>query len=77
MGAVFDSNTRTVEAMSTDDDGVTVTRFDGAAVVRGRTIETVVLSGSRQTSTVGFTDVFIKRTGSWQVVASHQTGVMR
>ena len=76
VAATFDSNTRIVEAMTTDDDGVTVTRFDAAAVVRGRTVATVVLAGTRQTTTVQFTDFFIKREGAWQIVSSHQTGVV-
>jgi hypothetical protein len=73
VGATFDSNTQIVEAMTTDDDGVTVTRFDAAAVVRGRTVATVVSAGTRQTSTVRFTDLFIKRERAWQIVASHQS----
>ena len=73
LGATFDSNAQIVEAMTTDDDGVMVTRFDAAAVVRGRTVATVVFSGTRQTSAVRFTDFFIKRDGAWQVVASHQS----
>jgi hypothetical protein len=76
LGATFDANARIVEAMTTDDDGVTVTRFDAAAVVRGRTVATVVLAGTRQTNTVRFTDFFIKREGAWQIVASHQTSVV-
>jgi hypothetical protein len=76
LGATFDSNTRIVEAMTTDDDAVTVTRFDAAAVVRGRTVATVVSAGTRQTTAVRFTDFFVKREGAWQIVASHQTGVV-
>ena len=76
LSATFDSNARIIEAMTTDDDGVTVTRFDAAAVVRGRTVEAVVLAGTRQTNAVRFTDVFIKREGVWQIVASHQTSVV-
>jgi hypothetical protein len=73
LGATFDSNAQIVEAMTTDDDGVTVTRLDGAAVVRGRTVATVWLAGTRQTNMVRFSDFFIKREGAWQVVASHQS----
>jgi hypothetical protein len=62
--------------MTTDDDGVTVTRFDTAAVVRGCTVATVALAGMRQTNTVRFTDLFIKRDKGWQVVASHHTIVV-
>ena len=76
LGATFDSNARIVEAMLTDDDGVTVTRVDAAAVVRGRSVATEVLAGTRQTNTVRFTDFFIKREGAWQMVASHQTSVV-
>jgi uncharacterized protein DUF4440 len=73
LGATFESNAQIVEAMTTDDDSVTVTRFDAAAVVRGRTVATVVLAGTRQTNTVRFTDFFIKRDGAWQLVASDQS----
>jgi hypothetical protein len=76
LGATFDTNARIVEAMTTDDDAVTVTRFDAAAVVRGRTAATVVLDGLRQTITVRFSDFFIKREGAWQIVASHQTSIV-
>jgi hypothetical protein len=74
--AMFDSNALIVETMTTDDDAVTVTLFDSAAVVRGHTSATVVVSGIRQTNTVRFTDTFIKRDGRWQIVASHQTSVV-
>jgi hypothetical protein len=73
---MFDSNALIVETMTTDDDAVTVTLFDSAAVVRGHTSATVVVSGIRQTNTVRFTDTFIKRDGRWQIVASHQTSVV-
>jgi hypothetical protein len=76
LGAAFDSSALIVEEMTTDDDRVTVTQFDAAAVVRGRTVATVVLAGTRQTNTVRFTDLFVKRDGAWQVVASHQTSVV-
>jgi hypothetical protein len=76
LGATFDSNARIVESMTIDDDGVTVMRFDAAAVVRGRTVATVTLSGTKETTTVRFTDVFVKREGAWQIVASHQTSVV-
>ena len=59
--------------MTTDDDSVAVTRFDAAAVVRGRTVATVVSAGTRQTFTVRFTDFLIKRERAWQLVASHQS----
>jgi hypothetical protein len=75
LAAKFDSNTQVVETMTTDDVGVTVRLFDSSAVVRGRTVTTDVVNGTRQTSTIRFTDFFIKRDGIWQMVGSHQTSV--
>jgi hypothetical protein len=75
LAATFDTNARIIEAMVTDDDELAVSQFGDAAVVRGRTVATVVLAGVRRTTAVRFTDVFIKREGVWQMVASHQTGV--
>jgi len=75
LGATFDTNARIVEAMATDDDSVTVLRFDTAAVVRGRTLATVWLAGIRETSAVQFTDVFVIRSDGWQLVASHHANV--
>jgi hypothetical protein len=77
LAATFDSNARIVEAMTTDDDGMTVRLFEGTAVVRGSTVATVASAGTRQANAVRFTDVFIKREGTWQMVASHQTSVAR
>jgi ketosteroid isomerase-like protein len=75
LGATFDATARIVESMTTDDDGVTVRLFNTVAVVRGRTRATVAVAGTRQTDTVQFTDVVIKRAEGWQVVASHQSRV--
>ena len=75
LAATFDRSERIVEAMNTDDDTVTVSRFTDAAIVRGRTVSTVVVSGVRQTNSVRFTHVFIKRAGTWQIVASHLSNV--
>ena len=61
--------------MTTSDDEVTVRQFDGAAVVRGRTVATFSQAGVRQTTTVRFTDFCLKRDGTWQIVASHQTRI--
>jgi hypothetical protein len=73
LGATFDTHAQIIESMTTDDDVVTVTRFDAAAVVRGRTVATMWVGGTRETKTFRFTDVFIKRDGTWQVAASYQT----
>ena len=53
-------------------DDLSVRAFGDAAVVTGRT---TVTAGGANASTVmlRFTDVFIRRDGRWQVVASHAT----
>jgi hypothetical protein len=55
----------TIEVMS-------VRSYGDFAVVTGRT--TFVVGGSSPL-TVRFTDVFVRRDGRWQVVASHATGM--
>jgi hypothetical protein len=53
-------------------DELSVRAFGDTAVVRGRT--TVVTGGGDPTTvTLRFTDVFVRRAGRWQVVASHAT----
>jgi hypothetical protein len=53
-------------------DQVSVRRFDNAAVVTGRT--TIVTAGpDSQTLRLRFTDVFIRRNGTWKAVASQAT----
>jgi ketosteroid isomerase-like protein len=53
-------------------DDLSVRTFGDAAVVTGRT--TVKTGGANPTTlTLRFTDVFIRREGRWQVVASHAT----
>lgn len=71
LEAVFGSNAPTIETMTTDD--VTVNLYGSAAVVRGRTVATITLVGTPQTTRVRFTDLCVKRGSSWQVVASHQS----
>ena len=52
-------------------DELSVRSFGDAAVVTGRTIAT---TGGANPETVNrFTDVFIRRGGRWQIVASHAT----
>jgi Domain of unknown function (DUF4440) len=53
-------------------DNVSVRVFENAAVVTGRTTATSG-GGKPVTVTLRFTDVFIRRAGRWQVVASHAT----
>lgn len=53
-------------------DDVSVRGFGDTAVVTGRT--TVTMGGaSPATVRLRFTDVFLRREGRWQVVASHAT----
>ena len=59
-----------IETLKVDDLSVRV--FGDAAVVTGRT--TATTGGAKPaTLTLRFTDVFIRRAGRWQVVASHAT----
>jgi hypothetical protein len=52
-------------------DDVTVMLFGTTAVVRGRTVVSGSLNGTPVRARIRFTDVFIKRDGRWQAVASH------
>ena len=52
-------------------DEVTVKLFGTTAIVLGRTTATGTLKGQPFNARIRFTDVFIKRNGRWQVVASH------
>jgi ketosteroid isomerase-like protein len=66
-----------VEFDSNIIDDVTVALFGETAVVRGRTVATARMNGVPATARVRFTDVFIKRNGRWQVVASHASPLTR
>jgi ketosteroid isomerase-like protein len=52
-------------------DEVTVGLFGTTAVVRGRTVATGTDKGLTIDVQLRFTDVFLKRNGAWQAVASH------
>lgn len=53
-------------------DDLSIRAFGDAAVVTGRT--TVTTGGANpNTLSLRFTDVFVRRAGRWQVVASHAT----
>ena len=54
-------------------DDVSVRPFGGAAVVTGRTTATTDGGPASETVTLRFTDVFVRRAGRWQAVASHAT----
>jgi hypothetical protein len=61
-----------IDTMAIDD--VSVRAYGDAAVVTGRT--TAVTAGANaQSITLRFTDVFVRRDGRWQVVASQATRV--
>lgn len=66
------------DAVTFDDnviDDVTVLVFGEAAVVRGRTVASGKFNGVPFNARIRFTDVFIKRTGRWQAVASHASSL--
>jgi len=67
LGAFF--NAVTIDSSTVDD--VTVTLFGDTAVVRGRAVARGKLNGSPISARIRFTDVFLKRRGRWQAVASH------
>ena len=52
-------------------DDVTVQLFGDTAIVRGRTIASGKFNGAPFTARIRFTDVFLKRNGRWQAIASH------
>jgi ketosteroid isomerase-like protein len=59
-----------LETLTSDELSVRV--FGDAAVVTGRTIATTG-GANPETVRLRFTDVFIRRGGRWQIVASHAT----
>ena len=67
LGTFFD----TVSFDSNVVDDVTVMLVGDAAVVRGRTSVSARVNGTPVNARIRFTDVFIRRSGRWQVVASH------
>lgn len=67
LGTFFDA----VQFDSNVIDDVTVAVFGDTAVVRGRTTASARMNGEAVQARIRFTDVFIRRNGRWQVVASH------
>ena len=67
VGPFFDAITLDSNAV----DDVSVTLFGDTAVVRGRTIAAGKFNGTPVSARIRFTDVFVKRRGQWQAVASH------
>jgi ketosteroid isomerase-like protein len=68
---MFESDATRIESMTADD--VEVRLFGDTAVVTGRTHARGVQSGASFDVTLRFTDVFVRRDGEWQAVASHAT----
>ena len=67
LGSFFDAVK--IDSMVVDD--VSVMLFGETAVIRGRTVANGSSNGSPVNARIRFTDVFIKRNGRWQAVASH------
>lgn len=71
INEAFDSNDRQIESLEIDDVRVRV--FGSCAVVTGTTRAKGRYKGSSMSVTLRFTDVFMRRAGRWQVVASQAT----
>jgi uncharacterized protein (TIGR02246 family) len=71
LDEAFSSGERRIESMAIDE--VRVRIYENTAVVTGRTRATGSYRGERGSATLRFTDVFVKRDGRWQVVASQGT----
>lgn len=67
----FESKDRRIESLQIDD--VQVRAFGRCAVVTGRTRARGQYKGSSMSVTLRFTDVFVRRAGRWQVIASQAT----
>jgi hypothetical protein len=71
LGTFFD----TVSFDSNVVDDLSVKLYGDAAVVRGRTSVSARVSGAPVSARIRFTDVFIRRDGRWQAVASHASAL--
>ncbi|MFY9553139.1 MAG: nuclear transport factor 2 family protein [Blastocatellia bacterium] len=69
----FGSGDRRIESGSIDE--VAVRRFGDIAVVTGRSMLSGTYKGNRVSVVQRFTDIFAKRDGRWQAVASQGTQV--
>lgn len=69
---MFDSGDRKLDSGTIDDVKVRMLGSE-TAVVTGRTFAQGSYKGQRVTVTLRFTDVFVKRDGRWQAVASQGT----
>ena len=71
MREAFGSLERRIESGTIDE--VKVRLFGDTAVVTGHTVAVGSYKGTRATVTLRFTDVFVRRNGRWQAVASQGT----
>jgi ketosteroid isomerase-like protein len=70
---MFVTGERRIDAIAIDD--VKVRPLGDVAIVTGRTVASGKLRGATVTATLRFTDVFARRDGRWQIVASQGTRV--
>ena len=68
---MFESDATHIESTTVDE--VEVRLFGDTAVVTGRTHARGSQSGAPFDMRLRFTDVFVRRQGAWQAVASHAT----
>jgi ketosteroid isomerase-like protein len=66
---------RKIESAAIDD--IRVREYGEVAIVTGRTTATGSYKGQRMTVVLRFTDIFVRRDGRWQVVASQGTQVAK
>ena len=71
MQEAFGSDVRRIESGAIDD--IKVRLLGDTAIVTGHTTAVGIYKGSKVTANLRFTDVFIKREGRWQAVASQGT----
>ena len=70
---MFVTGERRIDAIAVDD--VKVRPLGDVAIVTGRTVASGNLRGTNVTATLRFTDVFVRRDGGWEIVASQGTRV--
>ena len=74
LDETFASTDRRIESMAIDD--LRVRPLGETAIVTGRTRATGSYKGQSATVVIRFTDVFTRRDGRWQIVASHASTVV-
>ena len=69
LAQVFETGAHRIRGLNVDDVKARV--FGDAAVVEGRTHGVGEFEGSGYDVVIRFTDMFVRREGRWQAVASH------